>query len=444
MQYEVEKTSGITATLSVTVPAEDVKQALDVAYKKVSKTAQVPGFRSGKAPRNLLEKHFGSSVNSEVVGDLVASTIDKAISEAKLHPVAYPQIEPGTLSKGEHFTYTANLELKPEIELQKYEGLETVKVDATVDVKDVDAKLETMRQEHSQLVPVKLRDVVEQGDHVVVDYEGTMGGVPFQGGKGTDAIVEIGGHDYIPGFAEGLLGAKVPGTRQIPVDFPKEYSVESLAGKPATFKLQIKEIKTREIPALDDDFAKDLGEDGLEELRNKVIDELKQSAEKAAQEKRKESLLVSLVAANPFDVPPSMIKGQAERMVHTAAERIQMMTGQELKLTDSDFADLAQGNQEAAEFSVRTGLLLGEVAHAAELEIDEAQIEAEIDRRATASGEHAEKLRSAYASKEIREELRYHLLEERVVEFLLEKAIEVESPVENESELTESAGAEPE
>jgi trigger factor len=426
MQVDIETTGPTERKLNITVPSTMVDEELARAYREVSKTARIPGFRPGKAPRSLLEMHYGSQVRSEVENKLINRTLFLALQQKDVSPVGMPNIETGDLEKGSDFSYTAEVEVQPEIEIGQYKHLVAPTPTVEIDEEEIDQELSRMREQAAQLVPVLVRDVVEDGDVAVVDFEGTIGGVPFEGGKGENAHVEIGGTDYIPGFAEGLLGAKVPSERDVPVTFPEEYGAKNLAGKQASFHIAIKEIKRRELPELDDEFAKDLGEESLEALRSKLTDATRSQKERDATEERRKTLLKALVEANPFDLPRSMITSQAERMVAGVTERFAAMTGQQISLSDDERASLAKESEADAEFQVRSGLLLLEVAKKEGLQVDAATIDAEIEAMAEQAGNDATRLKAHYANPEHRQSLEFRMLEEMTLGFLIEHAAQSE------------------
>lgn len=418
MQVQVEKTAPCVAKLSVTVPKETVQQAFDSAYKTVAKQAKIPGFRQGKAPRNVIEKQYAEQLHQEAREHVLSASLYKAIGEAKIAPVAQPRVSLGVLARDSEFSYTAEVEFQPEITLNRYKGLNVPEEKIEVTDSEVSDYLENMRKQAAQLVPVMIRDTAQNGDVVLVDYEGTMGGVPFQGGSAQNALVELGAEGYIPGFAEGLVGAKVPGERVLPLEFPKDYSAQELAGKPATFKIKLKELKTKELPKLDDEFAKDLGEESFVSLEKKVRENLQQRKEQDAKSERRLKLMKALVEANTFDVPPSLIHSQTDRMIVSAAQRIQQMTGQQLRLNPEEIDKLRAETRPDAEFNVRSGILLLEVAKSEKIEVGKEEIETEIDKAVENAGQDAERARAYFSQEDNRRALHYRLLEDKTVEFL--------------------------
>jgi trigger factor len=423
LQVEVEKTGSYLCKLSVSIPVGDVNQAFDQAVRRMTKQAQLPGFRQGKIPRTLIEKHFGPQIRSEVQNQLVEDSLFRAIDDKQLAPVAMPRLQLGDLTRDSAFSYTAEVEVRPDIELKTYEGLAAPAADTAIEEGAIDSELEAMQKQAAQTVPVLVRDTVQDGDIVLMDYEGSVDGVPFNGGKAENALVEIGGSGYIPGFAEGLVGAKVPSERDLHVTFPTDYSVDDLKGKAAVFKANLKELKTRELPKLDDEFAKDMGEDSLEALRTKLADGLKARKERDNDNRRRRAVLAALVEANPFEVPPSMVEGQTDRLVASAAARVERMVGQRLQLNAEQLGDLRDNSRADALFQVQSGLLMVEVAKKAGLEVSAEEIDAEVEKIVEGAGEHAGAVREMYVDAERREDVRFRLLEDKVVKHLLEHSV---------------------
>lgn len=433
MEVQFEKTGACEGKLSVTIPAEQVDAAFARVYKNLQKNAKVPGFRPGKAPRQVLEAHYGDQVREDVENDLVRSSLPGAITQENLTVVTTPRVDAGELKKGIPFSYTAQVETQPEIQLQGYQGLTIVRADAEVKEDAVQHELEHLREQSAQLAPVLDRDTVQEGDLVLADYEATQGGIPLPGSKAENTLIEVSSaHEMIPGLSKGLLGAAVPGQRSVPVDFPEDFAVEAWRNKQVTFQVQLKELKKRELPELDDEFAKDLGEESLQELRNKIEKSLKERAEQLAKQEQRKNALEALIAKNPFDVPPSMIAEQTDRMIVDAAMRVQQMMGPRFNLNDLDIEALRADNRERAEFNVRSGLLLLKVAEEAKLEVTDAEIDAEIEEMAKGAEESADRVRAHYNKPDQRERIKYKLLEDKTIQTILEGATLVDPTPKSE------------
>jgi trigger factor len=432
MDVQVEEAGTFYRKLSVTVPQTLVDQAFDSAFKRVAKGARIPGFRPGKAPRSVLQAHYGPQISAEVQDSLVQQHLPSAMAQSEVTPVARPALESASLSKGKDFKFVATVEIQPDIELTKWEGLEIEKVETVVEDAELEARLDSMRQQHSQMVPVEDRTVVESGDFVSMDYEGFIDGEAFEGGKAEGAQIEVGGGSYLPGFEKGVEGATVPSDIEFPVEFPEDYQAENLAGKTATFKATLHELKAKEIPALDDDFAQDVGEDNVEALKAKVSEELMGQKEKQSKDQERQFALKALVAANPFEVAPSVVDEQAERMIQNAAMQMQQMMGYRPQLGQEEIDNLKEENRPMAEEQVRGGLLLMEVTKAAEIEVGEEDIDAEIAQISETSGQ-AEQVAAHFKNPQERQNLKYRLLEDRTVDAILEKATRIDPKPEPEA-----------
>ena len=272
------------------------------------------------------------------------------------------------------------------------------------------------------MVPVEDRTVVEHGDWVVLDYEGFIAGEAFDGGKADGAQIEVGGGSYLPGFEKGVEGATVPSDIEFPVEFPEDYQAENLAGKTANFKATLHELKKKEIPELDDDFAQDVGEDSVAALQEKVKNELLGHKEKQAKDQERQFVLKSLVAANPFEVAPSVVDDQAERMINNAAQQMQQMMGYRPQLGPEEIENLKEENRPMAEEQVRGGLLLMEVTKAAKVEVSAEDVDAEVEKIAETSGQ-SDQVKEHFKNPQERENLKYRLLEDRTVDAILATAV---------------------
>ncbi len=422
MEIEVEQSDKFTHKLSVTIPSGDVDRAFNDSFRKVAKSARIPGFRPGKIPRGVLEARFGAQVKSDVFQQLLDSSLQAALMQKELQPVSQPKVEPGTLNQGSEFNFTAEVEIQPEIELVQFEGLEVEKVGVEVEDSDVEDELKRVAEQSAQVVPVTDRDIAQTGDLVQLDYEGFVDETPFDGGKAENAMLEVGGDGYIPGFAEGIEGATVPGEVSIDVTFPEDYHATELAGKLAVFKMNLKELKVRETPTIDDDWAQDMGEESLEAYKAKVRDGIEQRRKHEAEDQEKKNLLEAMVQANPFDVAPSMVEEQLDRMVEGAARQLQMYTGQKMEFSAEEMQGLRDDQREQAEFQVRSGLLLLEVAKKAEVQVGFEEVQAEINKMVLQAGENGERVRAHYSNPQEMMRLQYRLTEEATINFLKEKS----------------------
>ena len=422
MQVEVEETGSCTRKVSVTIPADDVTTAFERVFREMSRSVQLPGFRRGRVPRSLVERRFREQAQSEVQNQLVEGSIGRAMSDHKVEVVSVSKVSYGDLAQGADFSYTADVEVRPDIVLQQVKGLRTIEMVVVVGDDEVRDQLDGLRERASQLVPVLDRDTVETGDVVQVDYVGTMGGVPLDGSEDANVMLEIGRDDAIPGLAEGLVGAKVPGQRRVQITLPGDYEDATLAGKDATFEVTLKELKKRDVPALDDDFAVDLGWENVAELEAHVRARLLEENEQRVKRQRRQTVLESLVAANPFEVPPSMVEDQKRHMHQMAMDRMHRLFGRHIPISAEERDALYERGADEARFEVATGLLMGEVAKTEEMEVSSSELDAAIESRIEDGGAQAERVRAHYEVPENRRALLFKLLEDKVVAFLLEHA----------------------
>jgi trigger factor len=422
MDVQVEKTGAYLVKVTVTLPQSTVDEAFAAALRGVAKQAQLPGFRTGKVPRSLLERHFGAQMHRDVQTKLVENTLFAALDQHSVAAVAMPKVTLGSLTRGAQFRYTAEAEVRPEITLGDYKGLAVTPAETDVQDSEIEAQLTEMRTQAAQMVPVTDRTVAREGDFVLLDYTGSIDGVPFAGGTAQNTLVELGGADYIPGFAEGIVGSEVPGQRDVEVSFPADYNAEQLAGRTAIFAMTFKELKARELPELDEAFAQDMGAQSLVALRQRVRDDIAKRKDEAAETARRREVLKALVAANPFEVPPSMVDSQVEELVASARARVERMTGRKFDLDSQAVAELRGSSRDDAEFMVRSGLLMLEVSRAENITVSDADVDTEVARLVEEAGEQAEMARRYYQDPARRESLNFRLLEDRTVAFLLEHA----------------------
>ncbi len=419
MDVNVENLDLFGRKLSVTIPDAEVTRAFDEVTREVGKEARLPGFRPGKVPKDVILQHYGKRIQEEVRERLVSDSLIAALQEKEINPVGRPRLQLGELTRGTSFSYTAEFQTQPAIAITSYKGLTVPELKIEIAEKDIDEDLERLREQATQLVPVLIRDTAEKGDVVVADYVGTMGGVPISSGQAENALIEVGAPGYLPEISDGLVGAKVPGERIIEVDFPADYPARELAGKPATFRVTLKELKKKELPALDDEFARDMGEESLASLRDKVKQSIELRKRKEAEQDQRKALLEALVLANPFDLAPELVEQQAERMVESAQARVQQMVGRKVELGAEERASILAENKTNAELQVRSGLLLFEIAKAEQVHIEDEEIETEIEALAESFGADAPRVKSYYRDPEHKERIRYRLLEDKVVKLLL-------------------------
>ncbi|MDE6911645.1 MAG: trigger factor, partial [Lachnospiraceae bacterium] len=325
MSLQVEKLEGNMAKLTIEVPFEEFEEAVEKAFQKNKNKLTIPGFRKGKVPRKMIEQMYGKEVFFEDAANIIIpSAYAKAVDECTEDIVSQPTIDITQIEAGKPFVFTAEVALKPEVTLGKYKGIEVEKADLTVTDEEVAAEIDKERDYNARTVSVEDR-AVKDGDMTVLDFEGFVDGVAFEGGKGENYSLTIGSGTFIPGFEEQLIGAEIDKETEVNVTFPEDYQAEELAGKPAVFKCTIREIKEKQLPELDDEFAGEVSEfDTLDEYREDVRKNLAAKKEEEARNVKEEKVVEAIVADAKMDIPDAMIATQQRQMADDFAQRIQM------------------------------------------------------------------------------------------------------------------------
>ncbi len=387
MTTKWEKLEGNEGVLTFEIEADEFNAALDKAFKKVVKDIQIPGFRKGRIPRTIFEKRFGvESLYQDALDIALPDAYVKAIDEAGIEPVDRPEIDVEEIEKGKNVVLTAKVTVKPEVKLGDYKGLEVEKEDITVTDEEVENELTSMQERHAELV-VKEEGQVEEGDTVVMDFEGFLDGEAFEGGKGENYSLEIGSGQFIPGFEEQLVGKNGGEETEIQVTFPEEYHEESLAGKEATFKVKIHDIKFKELPELDDEFAKDADDEveTLDELKEKIKTRLEKQRQEEADHNLRQTLIEKASENAEIDIPEAMVENELDRMLQEFEQNLQMQ-GINLEmytqLTGQDENALKEQMKEDAKKRVQTSLTLEAIAEVENLEVTDEDIEKEFEKMA--------------------------------------------------------------
>jgi trigger factor len=427
IRVRASEVSAVVRSLEVAVAAERVRRAYQRAYQQLAKGANVRGFRPGKAPRAVLEKLYGPQVAEQVEQTLVAETLGPALEQAGLEPVAEPEIAAGTLVEAAEFVYTARVEVKPVFELPELAGLPARRPRVQVTDADVERELEGLRQRHAALVEEPAETVAGPGHTLGLDFVGRIDGKPFEGGSGKAIDLELGSDRFLPGFEEQLVGARAGEDREVRVRFPDDYATRELAGRDAVFAVHVAAIRRRVVPALDDEFAKDLGDfESLAALRARVRADLEAAAERAAQAELHRTLLDALIARTGFELPPGLVTRQLERQLQNAARRLAGSVPPEALS-----AQLERWREEwrgRAEREVRETLLLEAIAKARGIEVEAAEVEARVAELARVQRVDAGRLRRAWGEDGLERALRTQLTDERVLAFLASTAKVEESP----------------
>lgn len=415
MQVSVETTQGLGRRLSITVPADTIKQAVKKELINAAKSVRIDGFRKGKVPMNIVEQRYGASVRQDVLGEAMQRSFVDAIIKEKINPAGAPNYVPGEYKEGEDFTFAVEFEVYPEVELKGLENIEVEKPVVEVNDEDVDAMLDTLRKQ--QATWKETDRAAEAEDRVTVDFTGSIDGEEFEGGKASDFVLAMGQDRMIPGFEEGLVGHKAGEEFSIDVNFPEDYHAENLKGKAAKFAIVLKKVEERELPELTEEFIKRFGvaDGSVAGLRTEVRKNMERELKGAVRNRIKSQAIDGLVSANEIDVPAALIDGEIDVLRRQAAQRFGGNEKQALELPRELF-------EEQAKRRVVVGLLLGEVISTNDLKADEDRVKTLIEEMASAYEDPSEVIEFYSKNKELMNNMRNVALEEQAVEALLAKA----------------------
>ena len=425
MSVQVEKLEKNMAKLTVEVSAEDFKAAIKKAFNKNKNRFAIPGFRKGKAPQAMIEKMYGEGVFYEDAADeAINASYAEAMKESGLDIVSRPEVTIEKIGKDEPFVYSALVAVKPEVTLGQYKGVEVEKADVSVSAEDVEAELKKVQEQNARLLTVEDRGV-EDGDQTVIDFEGFVDGKGFEGGKAEDYPLTIGSHSFIDTFEEQLIGKKIGEECEVNVTFPTEYHAADLAGKPATFKVTVKEIKVKELPELNDEFASEVSEfDTLDEYKKDVEKKLAEKKEIEANSKNEDAVVAKVVENASMEIPDKMIDAQAENMVQDMARRMQsqgLSLDMYLKYTGMTVEQMKEQARPDAEKRIRTRLVLEAVAQAENIQISDEKVDEEVAKMAEAYKMEVEKLKSYMSESDVKQ-MKEDLAVQQAVDLLVAEA----------------------
>ena len=406
MSVQVEKLEKNMAKLTIEVSAAEFEKALEDAFLKNKNKISVPGFRKGKVPRQMVEKMYGPEIFYEDAANaLIPDAYSKAIDECEEDIVSSPEIDVTQIEKGKSFIFTATVALKPEVKLGKYKGVKVEATEVTVTDEEVDAKIEKERENNARTIEVTDRPV-KDGDMTVLDFEGFVDGVAFDGGKGENYPLTIGSGAFIPGFEEQLVGAEIGKKVEVNVTFPEDYQAEELKGKAAVFKCTIKEIKEKELPALDDEFASEVSEfDTLEEYKKDVKETLTIEKEKAAREAKEAAVIDAIIADSEMDIPEAMVTTQQKQMIDEFAQRMQfqgLSMEQYFQFTGATLDKMMEQVKPQAETRIKSRLVLEAVAAKEGIEATEEDYEEEIKTMAEVYQMEPDKIKEMLPEKSVK------------------------------------------
>lgn len=424
MSIKVEKTDKTNELkLTFTVEAEKFDEGMKTVYKKTAKYFSIPGFRKGKAPMSIIERTYGSSIFYEdTFNEIVPEIYEKELKENNIEAVSRPEIEITQMEKGKDLIFTAVVQTKPEVKLGKYKGVEVEKIDTSVVAADVKKELDRMAEKNARMVSVDNR-AVKNKDIAVIDFEGFVNGVPFEGGKAENHELEIGSKTFIPGFEDQVIGMKIDEEKDINVKFPEEYFSKELAGKDATFKVKLHEIKVKELPAIDDEFAKDVSEfDTLKDLKASIKEKLVEDKKNQAKYQLEDAVIKEVAKNTEIDIPSGMIETELDNILKDIDGRLAyqgLNLAQYLKLINKSEDDMRKEYEAQASESVKTRLVLEAIVKAEKIEATDAEIEEKIKEMAKNYGKKEEEL---LENENLKEYLKNNITTEKAIQFIVDNA----------------------
>ena len=427
MSLQVEKLEHNMAKLTIEVSAEELEKALQGAYNKQKKNISIPGFRKGKVPRQMIEKMYGPEVfYDDAANQLIPEAYGKVYDEEDLEIVSQPKIDIVQIEKGKPFIFTAEVALKPEVTLGEYKGLKVEKISNRVTQKEIDAKLAEEQEKNARTVSVTDRPVQDK-DEVVLDFEGFVDGVAFEGGKGENYPLTIGSGYFIPGFEDQLIGANLEEEKEVRVTFPEEYHAKDLAGKDAVFKCTVHEIKVKELPELDDEFASDVSEfETLDAFKADIKAKIKEQKIAEGKRKQEDKAVEEAVANAQMDIPDAMIDTEVRQMANDFAQRLQqqgLTMDQYFQFTGMTAEKMTEELKPQALKRIQTRLVLEAIVKAENIEISDEKIDEEIQKMAESYKMEAEKLKEFMGENE-KKQMKLDMAVQEAVTFLVENAVE--------------------
>lgn len=425
MKAELVKKEGNKVTLKITVDNNKFEEAVNKAYNKTKGKYNIPGFRKGKAPKVVIETQYGKGVfYNDAIDMLFPEVYPEAIKELNIDPIDRPDLDIEEISKDNGLVMVVNVEVKPEFELGTYKGIEISKVDNTVSEEDVEARLNEMVNRNARLTSVEDK-ALENGDTAVIDFEGFENGVAFEGGKGENYNLVIGSNTFIPGFEDQLVGKKAGEEVEVNVTFPETYHAENLAGKPVVFNVKVNDVKVKEVPALDDEFAKDTTEfETLAELRADVKAKLEEQAKNAADAEMRNALVEKVSANTEVEVPEAMVQHQIDNMLMELNYQLQyqgLNLEQLLQMTGRGLDELREERRADAERLVKSSLVLEAIAEKENVEANDADVDAELEKMAAMYNMEVEKIKSSLRETDI-EDIKGQIKIRKTLDLLVENA----------------------
>ncbi len=427
MKVTVEKKEHNITELVIELPVEEVNKAFDRAYQKLAQQVNIPGFRKGKAPRKMIENRIGADgMRAEAFDFIIPDAYRRAVKEQELQPVGRPEVTDVTLNAGEPCVFTVSVITRPEVVLGEYKGLSVEAPATEVTTEDVDKQIAALRERHAKMVVAEDAELAN-GDFAMIDFDGTVDGKPFSGGQSKGYPLEVGSGSFIPGFEDQLIGAKAGEEREVKVTFPEEYFVPELAGKDAVFMTKINDIKRKELPELNDDFAKEAGDaDTLDEMKAKMLEKMTEAAQKKDEAAFREAAVAKAVANASIEVPDIMVEDQVEHMIQDLEMSLKqrgLALDKYLGYMNMDMAALTAQYRPAAATQVRTELTLEAIIKAEALTVSDEEFSAEVEKMAQAYKLTETDVKKLMADKYRSEMIKETVLRRKAADLIVESAV---------------------
>ena len=417
MKAEVANVSEVERRVTVELDAEQVTDSIDKAYKKLQKKVRLPGFRPGKAPLSILEKHFKAQIEEEVTNELVQKSFPEVMEQQNLKPVSMPKVENGVLAKGTAFSYTVAIEIKPTIDIKDYTGLKIERMQPEATDEDVNEELERSRASYAEIQEISGR-ATKTDDHIIFDLEGFIGEEAYMGGKKTDYFLELGKDMLLPGFDEHMIGLNPGDTKEFSLEIAADYGDAQVAGTTIAFKVDLKTIKEKILPELTDDFAKEVGEyENLDQLKEAARASISDRKKKESENKVREQISAALIEKNSFTVPQGMIEMQAKNMLQEI-QRMFQQQGMDINEMGQDQAQMLENYKEPAERQVRSALLLEAVAEKENIKAEDDDFEKQYEELAALYNEKLETIKANIG----KDRLESQVMERKTIDFILSSA----------------------
>jgi trigger factor len=417
MKTEIANVSDVERRVTVELDADQVADSIDKAYKNLQKKARLPGFRPGKAPLSILQKHFKAQVEEEVISELVQKTFPEVMEQQDLTPVSRPKVENGVLEKGKTFSYTVAIEVKPTIDIKDFTGLKIERPQPEASDEDINEELERSRASYADMQERSDR-ATQANDHIVFDLEGFIGEEPYMGGKKTDYFLELGKDMLLPGFDENMIGINPGDTKEFSLEIAADYGDAQVAGKTIAFKVDLKTIKEKVLPELTDDFAKDVGEyENLEQLKDAARTSINQRKRQESEARVRDQIFDALIEKNPFTVPQGMVEMQAQNMLQEV-QRMFQQQGMDISEMGQSQAQMLANYKEPAEKRVRSGLLLEAVANKENIKAEDDDYEKQYEELAGMYNEKVETIKANINKDQIESQI----MERKTIDFILSSA----------------------